>query len=345
MAMNTVAQNSQKKEKGGRVGLFRYLTFAPEAREDGGTSAPVEGRFRYFGKVFGRSNGQLMLANLLFIVTLLPLLAVFIVFSIFGPETLSYRINNVTETPYFLSGVGFGLSSFSDATAAKIDMLSVYAWLFLFIGIGVFISGIGFAGMSHLCVKYVWDDSFVCKKDSYGNNVPRAIIEFFRGIKKYWWQSLIVSLIAGVIIGGVGNIFVFFLGRFWAGFAGVGEWILIILATIVAVIGIVFVLLMFPMIVMYDIGFGQKMKNVIIITLQMPLQNLFLLIAVAAPFVLAAVTNGFISILFIAVLLVFGAPVYGLMTANYVQYFAEKIITPVYMTRMQKSKKDKKKRK
>lgn len=329
-----------KKEKGASIGLLKYLTFAPEAREDGGTTAPVEiGRFRYFGAVFSRHNGQLMLANLLFLVTLLPLLAVIVTASVVGAEKLGYWLNDISDVPYFMSGVGIGLSQASDVVAAKIQMLSVYNWLFLFVGIGIVIAGIGLSGMMNLCVKFIRNDACVTKKDSYGNDVPRVFIEFFRGIKKYWWQTLIAALFAGVIIGGTGNAYVYFLSKFWAGNAGAGEWILIIALSVIAVLGLIFVLLLLPTIVMYDIGFAQKMKNAAIFTLHMFLQNIFLLIAVALPFVLAAVSSGFLSIIFIALLLVFGAPVYGLTVSNYMQYLAEKIITPVYNAQSQKSKK------
>ena len=64
-----------EKEKGKKIGMLKNLAFAPEAREDGKTSEPIEGRFRYFFATFRRNNSLLMLMNLLFIVTLLPLLA------------------------------------------------------------------------------------------------------------------------------------------------------------------------------------------------------------------------------------------------------------------------------
>ncbi len=336
---------AKEKAKTVKAGLLKYLAFAPEAREDGNHSTPVEGRFKYFKAVFSKNNGQLMLSNLLFIVTLLPLLAVLVILSIFGPEQIAYKMAGITDVPYFMSGVGIGISSGADGLSAKIQMLSVYSWSFLFAGIGVIIAGIGLAGMMHLCVKFIWGDSFVCKKDSYGNDVPKVFTEFFRGIKKYWWQMLIVSSIAGVLVAGVGNAFVFFLGKLWAGTAGAGEWILVVFASIITVIGTIFLLLLLPTIVMYDMSFAKKMKNAIIFTLQMPLQNIFLLIGFALPFVLAAVTGGFISIILIALLLVFGCPVYGLAVSNYMQYFAEKVITPVYYSHSQKPKKDTKKRK
>lgn len=334
------------KEKSGKIGMLKNLAFAAEARADGGTTPPVDtGRFRYFLATFRKNNGSLMLVNLLFLVTLLPLLAVFVVLAVFGAEELSYRIHNVTELPYFLSGIGLGLGSSSSELAARVDMLSVYNWTFLFAGIAVLFTSVGFAGMMHVCVKFIWKDSFICKKDNYGNDVPKVVKEFFIGIKKYWWQMLIIALFLGILVGGVGNSFVYFLSKNLVGEAGAGEWILIIVASLVAVFGLIFCIYMLPMVVMYDINFADKMKNAAILSLQMILQNIFVLAVIALPFILIGVTSGFVKILLTAVLLVFGAPFYCLMISNFVQYFAEKIITPVYQAQFAKSKKNKKKNK
>ncbi len=328
------------------IGMLKNLAFAAEARADGGVTQPVEGgRFRYFWATFRKNNGLLLLSNLLFLATLLPLLAIFVVMLVFGVEKLGYIIHKVNELPYFLSGVGIGLGSSASATAARVDMLDVYSWAFLFAGIAMLFVGIGFAGIMPICVKFIWNDSFVSKRDSYGNEVPKVVKEFFLGIKKYWWQMLIVGAFLGILVAGVGNAFTFFLSRFWQGLAGAGEWILIIFACIVAVFGAIFCIFMLPTVVMYDISFAQKMKNSAILTLQMFLQNFFVLVVVALPFVLIAVTSGFINIILVAVMLVFGAPFYCLMISNYVQYFSEKIITPVYQAQFSKTKKNKKKQK
>lgn len=333
-------------EKNNKVGLLKNLAFAGEARADGGVSEPVaEGRFRYFWSTFRKNNGSLLLANLLFLVTLLPLLAVLVVLAIFGAEQLSYKLHGVTDLPYFLSGAGMGLSSASSVLAAKVDMLSVYAWAFLFGGVAMLFASIGFAGMMPVCVKFIWKDSFVCKKDSYGNDVPRVIVEFFRGIKKYWLQMLVVGAIMMLLVAGVGNAFVYFIGKFWLGTAGAGEWILVIAASVIALFGAIFVIYLLPTVVMYDMSFGQKMKNAAIFTVQMFLQNIFVLAFVALPFILIAVSGGIINIILIAVMLVFGCPFYCLLIGNYVQYFSEKIITPVYQARFSKNKRPKKKAK
>ena len=327
-----------------KVGLLKNLVFAGEARADGGVSAPVEeGRFRYFWQTFRAHNGQLLLINLLFLVTLLPLLAILVTSSVIGVETLSYKLHGVENIPYFLSGAGFGVSSASSVLQARLDMLDVYAWEFLFIGIAIMISGIGFAGMIPVCVKFIWKDSFVTKRDSYGNDVPKVVVEFFKGIKKYWWQMLIVTAMLGALVAAVGNSFVYFIGQNWQGKAGAGEWILIIIASLVAVFGAIFIIYMLPTVVLYDISFLGKMKNAAIFTVQMILQNIFVLAVVALPFVIIAVTSGFINIILVAIMLVFGAPFYCLLISNYVQFYSEKIITPVFQARSAKGKKSNKK--
>ncbi len=334
------------KEENKKVGLLKYLTFAPESRTDGGVSEPVAmGRFRYFIHVFKRRNGLLMFANIGFVVTLLPLLAVFVIISIFGAEKLSYMLSNITTPPYLMSGIGFGISASASALQAKLDMLKVYSIMFLAAGGATLFMSIGLAGIMPVAMKFIWNDSFICKKDNYGNQVPRVMIEFFKGIKKYWWQMLIMGVLMGVVLAGAGNAYVFFLGKYWQGLAGAGEWVLIIFVSIITLLFFMFTVYMLPMIVSYDIPFMQKVKNSLIIMLQMFIQTLFVVIILSAPFALIAVTSGFINVILVALLIVYGGVVYSLILSNLLQYYSEKIIVPVYQARFSKSKPKSKKKK
>lgn len=334
------------KEQSQKVGLLKALTFAPEARTDGGVSEPISGgRFRYFMSVFKRRNGLLMFANLGFVVTLLPLLAVFAIMSIFGAEKLSYMLSNITTPPFLMSGIGMGISSTASVLQAKLDMLNVYRLLFLAAGVGMLFLSIGLAGMMPLAMKFIWNDSFVCKKDSYGNQVPRVMVEFFKGIKKYWWQMLIMGVLFMVVVAGVGNAFVYFLSKHWQGSAGAGEWILIIFASLVALLTAMFAVYMLPMIVSYDIPFLQKAKNAIILALQMAAQTLFVVAFLALPFLIIALTQGFVNIILVALLIVYGSSVYCLILSNFMQYYSEKIIVPVYQSKFAKSRPKGKKKK
>ncbi len=327
------------KEQSQKVGLLKSLTFAPEARTDGGVSEAVSsGRFRYFISVFKRRNGLLMFANLGFVVTLLPLLAVFAIMSIFGAEKLSYMLSNISTPPYLMSGIGMGISSSASVLQARLDMLEVYSLMFLAAGASMLFLSIGLAGMMPLAMKFIWNDSFVCKKDNYGNQVPRVMIEFFKGIKKYWWQMLIMGVFFMIVVAGVGNAFVYFLSKYWQGTAGAGEWVLIIFASIVALLSAMFSVYMLPMIVSYDIPFMQKAKNAMIFAMQMALQTIFVLAILALPFIIVALTDGFINIIVVALLIVYGSTVYCLILSNFMQYYSEKIIVPVYQSKFSKSR-------
>lgn len=322
-----------------KVGLLKNLTFAGEARADGAVSAPVSlGRFRYFMDVFKKKNGLLMYANIAFVVTILPLLAVFAIMSIFGAEKLSYMLSNISTPPYLMGGIGMGISSTASVLEAKLHMLTVYRYMFLAAGASMLFLSIGLAGMMPIAMKFIWNDSFVCKKDNYGNLVPRVFIEFFKGIKKYWWQMLIVGSLLMVLVAGTGNAFVYFVSKYWQGTTGAWDWIMLIMVSVATVIALMFTVYMLPMIVSYDIPFAKKAKNAILIALQMSVQTLLVIAILAIPFIIVALTSGFTNVIVVALLIVYGSAVYCLILSNLMQYYSEKIIVPVYQAKFAKSR-------
>lgn len=336
------------KTKQANLKLLRHLEFEKEFREDGGfTPETQQGRFKYFREVSRRRNSPLLIANLIFMLFLVPLVAIFVLVMAFGGiEQIAYKLKDISEMPYLLSGIGFGISA-ADGTVLgiKLYMLDVYYLIMLAVGVALFIASIGFGGMVHLSMKFIIGDTFISKKDNYGNDVPRAIKEYFKGFKRYWKQMLIVGAILLVLFSGIGNVFVYFIGEFWKGTANAGHWIMIIFASIFALFSLMFLLHLIPIIVLYDMPFAKKMKNAAIFTLQLFLQNLFIIAIFALPFILIAVLPIFIKVILIAVLLVYGGKWYSLIMCNYEQYLSEKIIMPVYNSHYAKASKQKKKTK
>jgi hypothetical protein len=202
---------------------------------------------------------------------------------------------------------------------------------------------IGLSGILRVSAKFVWKDSFITKKDTYGNNVPRTIIEFFKGVKKCCPQMLVWGAIAMILVAGVGNSVIYFVSNLWTQTVGAGDYILLILSCIVGLIGAMFLLFLAPFIVMYEIPFFAKIKNSAILTIKMFLPNLFILAVVAIPILIVAFSGGFINVIFVALFIVFGATFYSLLTCNYVQYYAERIINPIYNAKVSKHHKKKKK--
>ena len=165
------------KERG--IGLVSKLDFGPEYREDGGTTAPVEtGRFKYFREVAKRRNSPLLIANLMFIITLIPLFVLLVLIEVFGGlEGLAEKFTGIKD-PYLLGNVGMGFSQTEHSVLEiKLNMLNVYYVIFAIIGVIAIPVSVGFGGMLHLSGKFIIGDSFISKKDKFGNDVPRAIKE------------------------------------------------------------------------------------------------------------------------------------------------------------------------
>ena len=345
------ARSSSKgsvKKKG--FGLLERLKFYPEYRRDGGVTQPLEegvGRFKYFWSVEKRRNSSILIANLMFIIFALPLVAVFVtVLALGGVENIAYLLKDVSA-PYLMTNIGFGIStsalSFSDVSHY---IAEVYYLIFAAAGVGALILSLGLSGMMPLCMNFILGDTFISKKDNYGNDVPRAIVEFFRGMKKYWWQFLIVGVFMLVLVAGIGNVFVYFVSSFKLGEAGVGHWFMIIFAAAIALLGLMFLAHLMPTIVLYEMPFKDKLNNAAVFTIQMFVQNFFMVIAFAVPFVVIGVVNNMIvSSIILAVLLVYGSKYYCLTMCNYEQYIAEKIVTPIYNAKFSPTKQKKNKKK
>ena len=334
-------------EKGNnKVALLGKLTFAPEARSDETPRPVIEGRFKYFTAVFKRYNGQLMVANLFFLIFCLPLFGVLVVPTLFGGmENLSYILSKTTSLPYFMSDIGIGLSAGQALLEGRLAILNVYQLYVLAIAVAIPFMSPGLAGIFHVSVKLIWQEPFITKKDSYGNNVPRIAVEFFMGLKKYWLPMLIISLVFGALFAAVGSSFVYFIENMWRGTAGAGQWILLIVACLVGLLSVMLLILMLPFVPMYRLPILTKLKNSLILIISMFVPALFITVVSALPFVLVATTGGFIRIIIIALLIVFGSSFLSLMWSNFAHFHADKIITPIYEAQQNKSGKGKKKAK
>ncbi|HKL73610.1 MAG TPA: hypothetical protein VJ903_01825, partial [Clostridia bacterium] len=236
-----------------KAGLLAHLVFDKEAREDDQISQPIEGgRIKYFMAMFSKHNSELLLPSLLFLITALPLFGIYIFLRIYGAEKLVYSMLKITELPYLMTNIGIGISSGTNVFSLKNDMLKVYQLYFLALGIGMFFMSIGLSGMLRLAAKFIWKDSFITKKDTYGNNVPRTLLEFFKGVKSYAPQMLIWGALSMILVAGVGNSVIYFVSSLWTQSAGAASYILLILSCIIAIFGAIFLLYLAPMIVMYD---------------------------------------------------------------------------------------------
>lgn len=328
-----------------KLTLLGKMTFAPEARSEDTPRPVIEGRFKYFFSLFKKNNNYLMIANLFFLIFCLPLLIVLVLPTIFGGmENIHYLLNDL-EAPYFMTNIGIGLSSGEAVMEGRLGILRVNQLYYLAIACVIPFISFGAAGMFHITMKLVWQDSFITKKDTYGNKIPRIVKEFFLGVKKYSLSMLIIFTVFALLFASVSSAIVYFIQNSWQNTAGGGEWMLLIVAILVALISIMLLIFMLPMTPMYNLSLMKKLKNSIILIISMFIPAFFITVITVLPFLLVSISGGFIKIIITAALLVFGGGFYSLMWTNFVQYYADKIITPVYEAQRNKGHKKKKKNK
>lgn len=334
----------KNNNKSNLTGILSKLTFAPQNRTEPLTQMPA-GRFRMFSAFYKRNSEVMMSSNLCFMLFALPLLAVVFFVATMGAERLSYIINGL-ELPNFMYNFGFGLSSGMPIIEGQAQMLVTYRLLFLGIGVAFPFLGFGASGMYHVTSKIVFFEKFVSKKDSYGNDVPRAFKEFFVGVKKYWKQFVPVFLVVGLVIAGAANLIINFVEGVYLKNNNAFDYIFLIISILVTLFTLLVFTHLLPIIVGYEgkLSFFEKLKNAIILTIALFVPSLLITLLVFAPIVLLMTNmSGFIGMILMVGLVTFGASLYCLLLTNFQDYNAEKIMTPVYNSMNNSSNKAKKK--
>ncbi|HPO53111.1 MAG TPA: hypothetical protein PLW76_01195 [Clostridia bacterium] len=339
-----MAEKNSKTKKSGelQLKLLQKLILAPENRNEPSKGAYPKGRFGMFKDILFGNFSNLAMANILTLIFALPLIALICFVLVIGFENFSYMLNGVKE-PYLLSDFGIGLSRGASLIATKANMLIAYRVFFSAIAVCLPILGFGIAGLLYLCTKYVWGESFICKKDKYGNDVPRIIIEYFRGVKLYWKQTVIIMAGFAVIFAGVSNLIILFVEGLWTGL-NAGHVIGLIAACIIGLASVMVLFNLLPMVVAYDMPLGKKLTNAAILATAFFLPSLIILILAAAPFLLTAV-GGILNIFVAIAISMIGFSYFCLISVNYLGYNSEKILVPLYEASINPNKSKKKSKK
>lgn len=333
--------NSKASEKMSfRAGLMQKLTLAPEARNEPSKGPYPAGRIKKFFDIIRSHFSQLSMVNVLCIIFALPLIAVIAFVSVYGIESFTYLLNK-SEIPYLLNNFGIGLSNGTSLTAVKLEMLLSYRIIYLAAAATMPILSFGLAGAFYIVTKLVWGESFICKKDKYGNNVPRIGVEFFRGVKLYWKQMLVFVSVAAVIFAASANMVITFIGALWAGNAGALHYIGLIFACILTLFTAMVLVTLLPSVVSYKTRIRDKIKNSVLFTIAFPVPTFFILAIAAAPLLLMLASGILVFILTLFIIML-GISILALMFTNYADYNSEKILVPLYQMTLEDNKKVKK---
>jgi hypothetical protein len=330
-----VPQKENKKSL--RIDILKHLTLAPEARNEPSKGAYPAGRIKKLFDIIRGNFQPLITLNALTLIFALPLIAVILIFSM-RSEAIQYFVAGIKDTPYFLSNFGIGLSSGFDLDKMRQAMLLSYRFLSLSAVVCLPVLAFGIAGLTHVSVKLIWGESFICKKDAKtGKDVPRFALEFFRGVKLYWKETVAALAVYSVILAGAANMIITFVGAFWAGSAGFLEYFGLIVSLLVFFFASLVLINYLPTVVSYKLKPADKLKNAILLSLSFTVPSVFILAVAAVPAL--ALLGGFWATIIFVVMLTIGLSFDSLMIANYADYNAEKVLTPLYEMSEQETRK------
>ena len=347
-----ITQNNKKENKTSkyRLKLLADLCLQPEARSEEKKGEYPGGRFKRFFDTYKANSSALMTANALTLIFALPILAIIIVVSIFGVEILGYKMGGLgDDIPYLMSDVGFGLSSGMTINEAKLYMLDVYRLIFLVVGLGIAVLGFGAAGHIYIDTKLIWGESFVTKKDKKtGADVPRIATEFFRGVKKYWKEMVMVFAAYGIFFAGGVNLILEFVDGVWSGGANVGQWFALFIGIFILLFATPVFFNLAPQVVSYHktLNLAQKLKNALIYTLAFPIPTYFMIILAFGAYALLAINSPIVTILIGMLLIALGMTFTFLIMTNYADHNSENVCQVLYENmRIELSRKERKEKK
>lgn len=345
-----MANNNNQKQSAiseFRRKLLFSLSTAKEARSEDKKPPYPGGRFKRFFDTFKGNMTDLMTVNVLTLIFALPLLAVVMAFSIIGAERIGYALSG-TDTPYLMTGLGFGLSSGANLGVVSSLMMDGYRILFLAIAVCLPILAFGIAGNLYICQKVIWGERFLTKKDkTTGGDVNRVVTEFFRGVKMYWKENVIAFAVYAVFFAGGTELIVEFVSGTYLGGANAWQWIGLFVGIIVLLTSSMLLMHVLPQTVSYNgtLNLAQKLRNAGIYQVALFLPSLIIFILAAAPFALAA-AGSFVALLIMLFAVTCGFSYFCLIIVNYADYNSENYLQVVLENQnnaeVRQAKKDKK---
>jgi uncharacterized membrane protein YesL len=253
-------------------------------------------------------------------------------FEIYGFESFGYLIAglNPKSPPYIMHDLGIGLSSGLSIMSVKSMLLSSYKVMIAGIAVLSPIAGVGIAGNIYICSKLVWGESFIMKKDKYGNDIPRIVTEFFKGVKEYAGRMVLNVTIISFLVAGSVLLILEFVDSLWLGSAHAGHYIGLIVGILVALFTLMVTVIYIPFTVSYSTSkIKTVIKNSVLLAFAFPISTFIIVIFAFAPFALLFV-GPMLKILVTVLLLSFGFTHACLTITNYADYNSENIIQPLY---------------
>ncbi len=289
-----------------KMGLVDRFILGSEKSEGYARSKLPSTRWALFWDIFKGRFGKICLTNLLILIFLLPLLAVFIMHGM--------ALSGMGSIGPFMQCFGVGYQSISSMQGvAETIAFNTDVSMYIFLPVCMIFAGVGISGGAYVIRNMVWTEGIFVAND------------FWRGIKQNFKQIVLTMVIysllltAGILslsaidrMSAMGN------ASGWLKVAKVAVYIAIVIFSIVA-------LHMITMSVTYKLGFFALVKNAMLFTVAMPFHNMFFLLMAILPIILSML-GGMLSSIGYVMIILFGASYALLVWTDFSHWAYDKFI-------------------
>lgn len=290
------------------VKLLRKLSLKPDLSVDREESKI--GSVKHLMATVKKNYTSCLLMNLLFALFILPL-AFVILFLL--PQLEAVSVSGLN----FVGDIGMGFpGAVADTNVGKLliyDMRIIVAACCI---PGFTLAGIGAAGVFYCSRNLLWGAKVKLRR------------QFWRGIKKYWWQYAIAFTLLGVMT---------FLTYFSItnhlilsvnGSAPWWSYLLMIGVSAFSLLILIWMMFYLPIIVRYRYSYGETIKNSTILSLVMFVIAGILVVMLGLPLLL--MINSFTQILLGMFMIFMGFSLYIMAISAFGQYTCDTFINPLY---------------
>ena len=310
--------------------LASNLTLAQDLSPDS-RDREAKGRFKATFQLIGSKPGKTLLLSLIGSIFFLPLI---ILLGFVLPQEITQLQNAVNIS----GGLGFGYASTSQAVINDLvnqifDLKQKY--VLCYVAPSCLIAGLGLSGVYNVLRNMIWEAK------------SRLFRDFFMGIKRHWYKFMVCFLVIGVIATGFAYSVLELVQSYSTQVTpNAIWWVLTIVLGLLAIIVAMYFMVLIPMFITYKFdnsaakNISITMKNAGIIMLLSPIQTLFIVVLLAAPFALMFTSFGVVWLVLFAL---YGVSLYVIAHIHYSQFLTDSYIAYLYNRNIEIEKKAKEK--
>lgn len=291
-----------------KKGLMARLIEGPERSETYASSTLPTNRWELGWDVFKTNTGKMCGINLLSLLFMLPVIALFLF------RWASKTIN--TSVYPFSQNMGLSYPIFPTSAGLEAQ-LSFYLNIefFKYIIIGVAVGAVAISGGFYVMRNMVWAEGVMVTSD------------FFKGVKKNYFVVLLSLLLYTVVM--ILSVLSINMADMMIASNEGATWVLIsaqVVTWIIIAIATIMVLYMITLGINYKLSFGKLLRNSFILTIALIPTNIFFALFAAVWFIVIFLGFQFLSVIGVILCLIWGFSLFMLIWTNYSHWVFDKFI-------------------